>query len=63
MSEPENPQTNFDLLLQHLPDGSLAAQMVAAHIDRGTKTSVAALREVLQSRIATLKAAHAERPD
>jgi hypothetical protein len=57
------PKTNFDRLLEHLPQGGLAAQLVAAHVNRGSKTSAAAMREVLQQRLAVLKSAHAEPAD
>jgi len=57
------PKTNFDRLLEHLPQDSLAAQLVAAHLNRGTRTSAAAMREVLQERLAALKSAYAEPPD
>jgi hypothetical protein len=51
------------LLLEHLTDGGLAAQIVAAHVTRGTKTSAGAIREVLQARLALLKSDYAEHPD
>lgn len=63
MSDDNAPKTNFDLLLEHLIDASLAAQMVAAHLARGAKTSDAAMREVLQARLTILKATYAESPD
>ncbi len=62
MSGTDPPRTNFELLLEHLIADSLAARLVAAHVDRGTKTSAAAMREVLQARLTELKDAHAERP-
>lgn len=57
------PKSNFDLLLEHLPEHDLAAALVSAHINRGATRSVDALRQVMNDRLATLKAAHVERPD
>ena len=57
------PQSNFDLLLEHLPKDSLAATFVTAHVNRGPTSSVGAMRQVLQDRLATLRASHAERSD
>jgi hypothetical protein len=56
-------KTNFDLLLEHLPQDGLAAALVTAHVNRGTTGSAAALRQVLKDRLVTLKDAHAERAD
>ena len=57
------PKSNFDLLLEHLPQDSLAAALVASHINRGTTGSAAAMRQVLKDRFAALKDAYAERAD
>lgn len=61
--QPVAPKSNFDLLLEHLPADSLAAGLVAAHVDRGATTSADAMRQVLKDRLDTLKAAHGERTD
>ena len=60
---PSLPKSNFDLLLEHLPEDSLAAALVAAHVNRGTANSAVAVRQVLNDRLATLKDAYAERAD
>ncbi len=56
-------KTNFDLLLEHLPEDSLAAAFVTAHVNRGATSSVTAIRQVVKDRLAALKDAHAERAD
>ena len=38
------PQSNFDLLIEHLPKDSLAATFVTAHVNRGPTSSVDAMR-------------------
>jgi hypothetical protein len=34
------PKSNFDLLLEHLPEGGLAATLVTAHVHRGKTPTV-----------------------
>jgi hypothetical protein len=54
--EPIEPaKSNFDLLLEHLPQDGLAAALVVAHVNRGTAGSAEAMRQVLKDRLATLK--------
>jgi hypothetical protein len=52
------PKSNFDLLLEHLPQDGLAAALVAAHVNRGTTSSIGAVGQVVNDRLAALKAAH-----
>jgi hypothetical protein len=60
--EPTVPaKSNFDLLLEHLPEHDLAATLVTAHINRGGTSSIDAMRQVMNDRLATLKAAYVER--
>ena len=63
VSDVERTKTNFERLLEHLREGSLAAQFVIAHLNRGAKTTPSALREVLQNRFAALKQPYAEDAD
>jgi hypothetical protein len=58
-----SPKSNFDLLLEHLPKDGLAATLVTAHVNRGVTSSADAMRQVLKDRLATLRAAHAERSE
>ena len=60
---PNNLKSNYDLLLEHLDQDSLAATLVTAHVNRGGAGSAEAMRQVLKDRIATLKAAYVERTD
>lgn len=60
---PTPPKSNFDLLLEHLPEDGLAAALVTAHVNRGTLASADAMRQILKDRLAALKDAHAERAD
>jgi hypothetical protein len=62
--EPTVPaKSNFDLLLEHLPEHDLAAALVTAHINRGATSSIDAMRQVMNDRLATLKVAHVECSD
>jgi hypothetical protein len=54
-------KSNFDLLLEHLPEHDLAATLVTAHVNRGATSSIDALRQVMNDRLTTLKAAYVER--
>lgn len=57
------PKSNFDLLLEHLPEHSLAAALVTAHINRGATSSIDAIRQVVSDSLAALKAAYVEPAD
>jgi hypothetical protein len=57
------PKSNFDLLLQHLPQDGLAAALVAAHLNRGTTSSIDAVRQVVEDRLSMVKAAYVEHSD
>jgi hypothetical protein len=58
-----SPKSNFDLLLQHLPQDGLAAALVAAHVNRGTTSSIDPVRQVVEDQLAMLKAAYVEHSD
>jgi hypothetical protein len=67
MPEPQElifpPKSNFDLLLQHLQQDSLAAALVTAHVNRGTMSSIDAVRQVVEDWLTELKAAYVEHSD
>lgn len=63
MSDSHLTKTNPELLLDHLPEDSLAAKLVRAHIGRGVTSSADALRNVLHDRLKTIIDTHAERSD
>jgi hypothetical protein len=60
---PNISKSNFDLLLEHLHQDSLAAALVIAHVNRGGADSADAMRQVLKDRLVALKAAYVERAD
>lgn len=56
MSE-DKPQDNIERLLKHLKNGSLAAQLVDAHrTAAGVDGAAAAMKAVLQERLAQMRA-------
>jgi hypothetical protein len=49
------PQTNFERLLSHLQENSLAARLVSAYAGPGAQTVAEAVSKVIAARLAELK--------
>ncbi len=56
--EPAAPQTNFDRLIAHLPEDSLAAKLVTAYAASGEAAPADAIAEVAANRLDELKQSH-----
>lgn len=60
MTNATRPPSNFDLLAKQLKPGSLAARLVAAHTGAsGAAARQAALKAVIDGRLAELRQSHA----
>jgi len=59
----DNEKTNFDGLLEHLPEDSLATKLVRAYVAGNRALPADALRSVLNDRLQELKEIYAERED
>jgi hypothetical protein len=53
-------RTNFERLLSHLQEGSLAAQLVSAYAQPGEQTPAQALGKVIADRLDALKHSYDE---
>ncbi len=51
MPEKAEPKSNYDRLLTHLEDGSLAYQLVQAHCDHDTTDPTESMMTVLRERL------------
>ena len=57
MTEKDQPSENVDLLLRHLREGSLAAQLVRAHRAQAAADGSRATEEVLEERLRRIREA------
>jgi len=55
MSDEAKPQNNYDRLLKHLKDGSLAARLVRAHRAPEAGGPAEAMKAVLRERLAQMR--------
>jgi hypothetical protein len=61
MTNATRPPSNFERLAKQLKPGSLAARLVAAHTGAGGATArQAALKAVIDGRLAELRQSHAD---
>ena len=61
--EPAAPQTNFERLIAHLPEDSLAAKLVTAYAAPGEATPADAVAKVVATRLDELKRSHDDTED
>lgn len=54
------PQSNFERLIAHLRDGSLAAKLVSAYAAPGERTPAQAVSKVMADRLDELKSSYVE---
>jgi hypothetical protein len=57
MSDKAKPQNNYDRLLKHLKDGSLAARLVQAHHASNPEEAAENMRVVLRERLEQVRGA------
>lgn len=55
MSDEAQPRNNYDRLLKHLKDGSLAARLVQAHRVAEAGGSLETMKAVLRERLAQMR--------
>ncbi len=58
VGEPATLQTNFERLIAHLPENSLAAKLVTAYAAPGAAAPVDAIAKVAETRLDELKRSH-----
>jgi hypothetical protein len=51
MPEKAEPKNNYDRLMMHLEDGSLASRLVQAHRDRDIANPAESMKAVLRERL------------
>ena len=61
--EPAAPQTNFDRLIAHLPEDSLAAKLVTAYAASGGAAPADAIAEVAATRLDQMKQSYDKSED